>query len=218
MLFDGVVKSCCAQLVLHGVDTYRELCRVLAWTMTACLRNVFPIPDWNLKPWGVSQVYPREVAGKPINPFGKYLAVLGLTADLEELCNEFKLNHWTSLSPCYNCPATVDGELSWTDIRDDSPCFAASHKPPPDGEIAPPPKDHTIWLIPGLTLFCVLWDIMHGLDLGVTGLFEASVLVDMITDPRLGRNQEQRLQKCWEIITSCYDTLGIKSKFGAVEK
>ena len=68
----------------------------------------------------------------------------------------------------------------WSDLSTTSRCFGLCYSPPTDGSNMPPPNMHSIWTLPGMTRFSVLWDSLHGLDLDPTGHVNGSILLDLL--------------------------------------
>ena len=213
LYFGSCVKDACCSLEEHGVDTMHVLFRMLAWSLAACLYNQHPVLDWNMNPWADPTSDRAVKAGKePLSPDGFFFAILGLCADLDELCNQFKLAHFNSLAPCFWCPADCD-LIPWTDLARDA-CWCALHyKPPTDGSVLAPPNAHPVWSIPGVNRFSVLWDTLHGLDLGPTAHVNGNVLLELTQDARIpGGSMRERLGWVWHKILEAYPRLGVQNR------
>ena len=48
--------------------------------------------DWDLQPWTAEHEDMRLLANQKLNAWDLFIAALGLTADLDELCNEYGLD------------------------------------------------------------------------------------------------------------------------------
>ena len=51
-----------------------------------------PVLDWNNQPWTPDHGDMMSLANQKLNPDDMFVAALGLTADLDELCNEYQLD------------------------------------------------------------------------------------------------------------------------------
>ena len=125
--FAGIMKGACCKGSVHGVGTMKVLYRWLAWSLNACLINRHPVLDWDLHPWTrLGDEYRASMANQKLNDDDMFYAILGICADLEELCNEFGPAHVNSNSPCFWCPADI--ELSpWTNFTDAGPSWTQSY-------------------------------------------------------------------------------------------
>ena len=132
------------------------------------------------------------LANQTLNSEGFFLVAIGIGAYLDEVCNQYKLPHFNSNQPCCWCPTDVN-ELPWTDLGAESACFALTYAASNAAHRARP-NDHPIWSTAGLNRFSVLWDIMHGSDMGPTMHFNGNVLYDLTSNTNLGANRISRLQ------------------------
>ena len=217
LYFASFVKDCCAKLGVHGVDTIQYLFKLFAWSLSAAMYNSHPLLDWNSRPWDDENdphgTY-RKNAGQKLNDLDFFLGVLGMTHDLDELCNEFKLAHFNSNQPCFWCPADVEF-LPWTNMAADSAVLLQTYCPPCDIAISKPNK-HPVWDIPGVSVFTVLWDTLHGLDLGPTSYVNGSVLLDLVKDSKLGRDRKTRLSWVWARIQTAYKRLEVDNRLDSL--
>ena len=165
--FASMIKQVCCHQKEHGMDTLGYSWKLFCWGITACLYNRHPVLDWNNVEWGPGFESYREVQNTKLNDEDFFVGVVGLCPDLDEACNEFKLAHFNSNSPCYKCPCNCD-TLPWTDLSSTSPCLQQTYTWANAAPYVSLPNDHPVWSIPGMTVFGVLWDILHGLDLGPT--------------------------------------------------
>ena len=83
----------------------------------------------------------------------------------------------------------------WSDLSTVSRCFQYTYGPPTDGSEIPAPSGHPIWTLPGVSRYSVLWDALHGLDLGPTGHVNGNCTMDLLDNPALGPNRDRCLQK-----------------------
>lgn len=218
-MFASMVASCCARDDEDGDDTIKVLSRVWAWSFTWCLLGIHPTTDWTGAPWSAGSKE-ASLAGQPLATVSDVtivLAVLGLCADLEELCNQYKLRHFNSLGPCFLCRATAHdlvGGCPWTDFAPRALWRRTKEALPLDGSAVGPPNDHPIWTIPGLTVFCVMFDILHTLDLGVAAHVVGSCLEEFTKDARLGHSQESRMAVVWTRIRELYKEGRVETRLG----
>ena len=210
VLFAAVVKS--ARCSKDGKDTLSEMYRCFRWSLTACLEGVHPAQDHDEKPW------PRgsdraKLAGQPLDPEGRFLAVFQILGDLDELCNGLGLAHFNSLKPCFWCGCDTAG-LPWTDFRATAAWRPTIVRPQ---LVMPPPADHEIWKLPGVTVLSVGWDILHGLDLGPTQHVLGNCLEDLVQCGDLGRTAEERIKVVWSRSLEIYKELHIANRLPNLE-
>ena len=215
MFFAAFVKQAGAKMGDHGDDTMQVLCRVWAWALAACLSGYHPPLDWAHRPWPAGSERAKK-ANQPIalvDGVLYILVVLGLCADLEELCNEYQLAHFNSKQPCFWCLCD-DDQYPWTDVRANARWRRRCLRPPRDGSPLMAPNDHPIWLIPGLSIFCVLFDMLHMFDLGVSQHVVGNLLDAFLRDDRLGANQDARLKTLWDRIRELYKDKKTPTRLG----
>jgi hypothetical protein len=207
LYFGSVAKDCCCNLADHGQSTIGHLFRMLAWSLAACLYGRHPILDWNNEPWDPSNRSRRALANHPLSADSFVFALIGICADLDELSNTYRLAHFNSNSPCFWCPANVS-TMPWSDFSEGAlwkmHCYTC------DAEV----PDHPVWEIPGLSVHSVLWDILHGLDLGPTQHVIGNVLLDLVLDDRFGDTMRERLRCVFLKIQRWYKELGIVNQLG----
>ena len=73
-----------------------------------------------------------------------------------------------------------------------------------------------MWPVAGLNRFSVLWDIIHGLDMGPTMHVNGNVLYDLTANTNLGANKQSRLQWAFARIRQAYNDLGIENYLDAL--
>ena len=212
LYFASVVKRCCCKESTHGADTLDVLYRILAWSLSACLYNRHPVLDWNLQPWNRPGDEDRaRLANTKLNNDDMSFAIIGLCSDLDELCNTYQLAHFNSNTPCFWCPADMD-VCPWSDFSSTSPCFSQAYSPPSDGSDVPKPNGHAVWTIPGLTIHSILWDILHGLDLGPSQHVIGNCFFDFCQNSLLGTNRAERLAWVWDRLRHFYSAARPPSK------
>ena len=206
--FSTVCASVCAHEGADDDDTLHALVRALSWSLRWCLLGKHPMVDWTNTAWPEGSDEDR-VKGTPlavIDGTEYIMCVLGLTCDLEELCNEYGLSHFNSRDPCFLCQCTgyKGGPRPWTDFRPCADWRSTTIALPADGSAMAKPNHHPIWMIPGLSIFCVLFDILHTVDLGICAHVLGSILDELMRDQTFGNNQDERLETVWGWIRRTY--------------
>ena len=210
LLFGAVVKSACC--TLDGQNTMGELYKCLKWSLEACLEGQHPSHNYKGEAWAPGSNR-AQLAGLPLHPQGYFLAVFQVLGDLDELCNTFGLSHFNSRSPCFWCACNVT-DVPWSDFSPDAAWRRTLVQP----RLAlPPPSEHPLWSISGVTVLSVGWDILHGLDLGPCLHVAGNVLEDMLLMDELGGNADQRLKEVWRRVQQAYADLGIANRLPVLE-
>ena len=150
-----------------------------------CLHGFHPATDWEGVPFPLNSRR-GKLANQALNKDGFYLGMFMLTADLDEVCNMYGLRHFNALDCCYLCHANTS-TIPWTDLGPEARWRSTIEKWP---HVQYPPTSHRLWDIPGLNLFSISWDILHGLDLGASLHVNANILDDLIHVRSLGNNQD----------------------------
>ena len=192
LMFSALVKS----VVIDkpgGGGTMQEIYQCLQWSLSACLAGLHPTQDWKGDPWPLGSSR-AKVAGTPLHPKGFFLAVFSVVGDLDELCNQYGLKHFNAKEPCFLCEAN-DHDTPWTDFAPSAKWRATVLR---RQTVNPPPSAHKLWTIPGVTVWTVGWDILHGLDLGPTQHALGNILEDLVLLRPLGRNMEERIKAVWD--------------------
>ena len=76
------------------------------------------------------------------------------------------------------------------------------------------PNKHPIWTIPGMSIFCVLFDILHTVDLGICAHVLGSILDELMRDHTFGNNQAERLDTVWGYIRRVYSDDKVGNRLG----
>ena len=211
LLYAAIVKSACIKDD-RGRDTYADLYRALKWSLAACLDGRHPRVDWNEEPWAAGSKRAR-LANQLLHPEGKFLGVFSVLGDLDELCNQYGLAHFNSNQPCFWCGAN-NHDVPWTDLSLRAAWRATQLQP---ARVQPAPSPHQLWMVPGLTVFSVGWDILHGLDLGPTLHVIGNCLDDLAQLAAVGRNVDERMQTLWQASQHYYRELGITSRLPSLD-
>ena len=156
----------------------------------------------------------QKLANEKLCPDDYCAAVLGLCADLDELCNEYKLAHYNSNEPCFCCPANVT-DLPWTDFSEEGAAVLLAYTPAPTGTRVEPPSPHAVWEY-GLTHHSALWDVMHGCDLGPCLHVCGNILFDLTRNPNLGDSVDTRMDWVVNHIDVFYGQLGIENRIDSL--
>ena len=90
-----------------------------------------------------------------------------------------------------------------------------AYKPGPMGTRVEPPSPHAVWEY-GLTQDNVLWDGMHGLDLGPSLHVRGNILFDLIRNPNLGDSVDTRMDWVVNHIDVFYGQLDIENRIDSL--
>ena len=177
--FTSIVKAA------EHPDSWPILFKILAWSFEACLRGTHPCTDWN------GQEFPpnsrrQKLSNKPLNKDGYFLGMFMITADMEEICNMYGLRHFNSNNCCFRCKANTT-TIPWTDLSPDAKWRSTTET---WTNTQHPPTSHKIWDIPGLSMFSISWDVLHGLDQGPSLHVCGNLLDDLVHLKVLGKNQD----------------------------
>ena len=74
-----------------------------------------------------------------------------------------------------------------------------------------PPSAHQLGSIPGVTVWTVAWDILHGLYLGPTQQADGNILEDLMHLRPLGRTMEER--DVWSVCLEAYQLIVSRTVF-----
>ena len=199
LLYAAIVKSACT-VDAEGRETYKEIYRCLRWSLAACFSGIHPAENWDGEPWPIGSKR-ATLANRPLNPEGKYMAIFQVLGDLDEICNQYGLHHFNSGHPCFWCRADTEG-VPWTDLSPEAAWRDTLEAP---SIHSAPPSDHDLWLLPGLSVWSVAWDILHGCDQGPCLHVLGNILEDFMALPELGGTLEQRLTRVWETSQELYN-------------
>ena len=211
ILFTAIVKSACLKDD-EGMDTLGQIYKCFRWSLAACLAGFHPPVDWDGEPWPPGSQR-AKLANKALNPQGKFLAAFHLLGDLDELCNQYGLRHFNSRECCFWCKANT-GTLPWTDFRPTAGWRKTLEKPRRE-MVAP--SDHEIWQLPGMSVFSVSWDVLHGLDLGPTQHVIGNCLEDLMQLKLPGQSQSMWLGVIWETAQQLYKEAGIANRLAYLD-
>ena len=206
MMFTSIVKSACLKDE-HGMDTLKDIYRCLRWSLAACLAGLHPVLNWDDEPWPENSERAR-LANTPLNPQGKFLGCFQLLGDLDELCNVYGLRHFNSRTPCFWCNCNTQ-DIPWTDF---SPAAGWRQTLEEPGRVMVAPSDHELWWLPGMSIFSVAWDILHGLDLGPCLHVLGNCLEDLMALKPPRQTSEARVAVIWEAAQEFYRTMGIENR------
>ena len=216
LLFTAIVKSACLKQPEDGLDTLKKIYRCLRWSLAACLAGLHPALDWDEEPWPQGSQRAR-LANTPLHPEGKFIGVFQLLGDLDELCNVYGLRHFNSREPCFWCRCTTEAHLPWTDFSPAAAWRQTLEEPGPAGPAMPPPSDNEIWMVPGLSIFSIGWDLLHGCDVGPCLHVLGNCLEDLMEIHTLGRNDAARVGAVWEAAQQLYRAMGIQNRLAHLD-
>ena len=202
MLLAAIPKRC--RCKSRNEDTWQQLWKILAWSLTALFHGVHPDTDHNGEPFphGTSR---SRLAGTPLARSGARGLVYAISGDMDWLANEMNLAHPSSLNPCFKCACNVD-EVPWNDFRE-AAAWRATVKTPAQN-LAQPPTRHIILTVPGIVAESFALDMMHVIDLGISLHVLGNVLFYIIFDVLRGHTWDSAVQIVFEQILGIYQELG----------
>ena len=180
----------------HPGDTRRQFFRVLKWSLLALDAGKWPQKDWNGKDWPAGS-WQAELAGTDLA--GGFCAILwGLKGDLEHYFSAYDMANPGSKKPCSWCKADIrDDSKPWTDFREGAEWECTVYTP--ETWSADNPNPCLLLTIPGVTILCLLADLLHIKHLGVDQYFLGSLLTLMVYYMMTGTPQEN-LDVIWAVV------------------
>ena len=192
-----------------GPDTLDVLWRVFAWSMNALLTGIRPELDWANNPLPDANEY---IAG------GYRGALVQVRGDWEFYCSVFRFPYWhESTRMCWLCRASnVVGDLLWTNMAADARWRATrwTHRTfCEDLRGSGQPVPVLLAMVIGLTLGCVMIDVLHTVDLGLGAHVVGNIFWRCVT-LRVwgGRTQEANVAKLEEELNAWYQAKKEKSQ------
>lgn len=217
-LMAAFVKSVTAVRATHGHDTWEEIWRVLRWSLLALWEGTHPLTDWNNKRLDAGS-YLGSLQGQPLVAGGFRFYVWNILGDLEMYANVLKLPHWNSHRFCWQCDCSrVDVGKDWT--QNWGQTGWAVHDP----ALYKFPSPHAIFTLPGVTSWCVCFDMLHCMDNhGICSNLAGSVLhwlvfedIRHLTVKAALIASQQKLAELWHRLRAIYDELGITERFSKI--
>ena len=175
---------------------------VLLWSFAALLRGLWPARDWQDVPL---TGWRADKANTPL--CGPWRFVLWqVAADLDYCCNYFRLRHFNTNTPCFKCGCNRSS-IPWSDVSD-SASWRNTVVTAVDWHLQA--DKHRLLNTPsvGVTMFNVVLDAMHILDLGTVQLICGGAIHMLAFDADLGGGLPERIGKAWGLLLQAYTALG----------
>jgi len=192
----------------HGIDTYKYwFSKVGLWDLLSCIKGEFLPHDWDWKPWPENHAR----AKKKGRIMGKYvLPIIQVVADTEHHANHLGLKHWGCLDPCDFCPADSrkGSRMPWSDFGDSSLWMALCVTLL---QWMANPTQHPLWenyILLGITIFCICFDELHVMALGVLQYFMGSVIWTLVHESGLPGNFGARADHVYNLLCDAYKEQG----------
>ena len=178
-------------------QTWPQVWRILIWSLDALRTGVWPLVDYDGKPFADKSSIDFQKKGTPLaEGFAGFVFLL--KSDIEFLSQHFKLNSPASNEPCALCQANrVMSSRPWTDIR-----ATAAWRPTTwtrESWAAAHPNGHPFFHMLGSGIDLVFPDLMHCKHLGTDQLLVGSVLTWLIKQYLPG-TIAQNLEAVWTFI------------------
>jgi hypothetical protein len=161
------VSSCAAKKDVDGVDTWEVIYGYVMNSFNTLLLGIFPQRTPARTDWPADSLDAALAAGieGDFIADGRFVGFLyAVTADLEYLSNDLRLEHFNSVSFCWGCSARQDnGPLNFRNAHPEAPWRGTMVSP----EGCAFDNGHPLWDAAGLSRFSVVGDWMHSGHLGV---------------------------------------------------
>jgi hypothetical protein len=165
----------------RGNATLEGHLEVLNWSMACLNSGKYPTTDHQGNPWAPDSVRSR-LANQSIAGSWKFCNWQH-RGDLDMVCNELQMAHWSCTNPCGRCPCTKDGENCFLDFRPAAAWKAASWTnstwEAPESEF---------WKGPGVRMRTYALDPAHTLDKGMTQNILGSLFKELVYGRELAPN------------------------------
>ena len=201
----------CKQAV-DGADSVQELWRVINWSFGALFAGVWPDCGPNGAPFEAGTSGAAK-AGLPLAG-GFKAVVFGLKGDLDHFSNKYYLEHFGSAKPCFLCRAdAADNPNCWANLRPDAPWRTSGWQTDALWREAHA-EHHPVFDLPGVTIYSVLLDTLHILDLGVLQYFLGSVFHALVFTILQNGSARANAEFLWGEIRQLYQRHGVTTQFG----
>ena len=201
LLLLAIPKACCNKSSNSEEDTMTALWNVLQWSFNAMWCGKWPEKDHLGEAWHPKS-YRHSKAGSALNSNGYCGWLFGITCDGEYQQNEFGLQGHSYNQCCFSCKADKDS-IPHNDYRPNAlwRTTCIKHK-------GTCPTNHPIAGVKGVVGETWAYDILHVLELGVTGHLLANITFDFVMKPTWPGSQEERLVHLQEMIMHQYQEQG----------
>jgi len=137
--------------------------------------------------------------------------VMALSGDIEWYCSQLNFPYAMSNSPCPYCKSDNLKEHSRVPFTDLSANAAWKATLLSAGELRGKFGSHPSMQVHGINVFTIKLDTLHVVDLGVACHAFGNLLWEIVEDHLVG-NRITSMQELYELITNCYDGLGVPAK------
>ena len=213
MCMASFVKSASAVQDKHQQDTWAFIWKILFWSFMALWSGFHPVLDWDNKPFQAGTLMDR-VKGQALVSGGFRFFVFNILGDLEFYANVLRMPHWQSHALCWRCDAHrvtpgKDWKMLWGGAKGwvcrDPATYAF-------------PSPHTIFLLPGVTSWCICLDMLHCMDNhGICSNLAGSSLHYMVyNDLQRGHSADDALAVLVRRIMELYEEMDVKERFSKI--
>ena len=202
LLLAVLPKSCRAT---GGSDSTHAIWRLVVWSLTAVFHGRHP--DKDVSGEAFPEGSPRAlVAGKPICPRTGLRGVLWVVAgDMDYMCNELRLPHYNSNSPCGWCKCDA-GDIPWSDLRPTAKW--RDTRPTADATREAPITRHFLMEVPGVVSQSFHLDMLHVAELGSAAHAIANVFTE-ITYDQMQQSKPRAIAELNRRVSFYYNQLSI---------
>ena len=162
----------------------------LAYSMNILARGVYPEFDFSGRP--------HPLAGQAIDSNGWRMSIIFLKGDWEFLSNIIHLPRWdNTINMCAKCGASNTIELLLCTRQNSINGWRSTkrtHDEFIDAMRAQGRLISSVWKIVCLTVFGLIFDILHALDLGISPHVTADIFIEVMDTGIWGATQDKKLE------------------------
>ena len=188
-----------------------EVWKAVIWSMKSLSSSYWPTHNWLGEAY-TADTFEGKMAGKPLMSYKGviyFFAWVAVSCDQDYLSNVFKFPHWNIDSPCPRCDCNLDSK-PWTDVIG-RPWHLVTLL---QWLMVDPDTLHPLFQHPetlGFTVFSVIFDLMHVVNLGVLQSYLASVYWMLVFASDLDGSFDHRVEYVYSRLLLAYDSVGTKS-------
>lgn len=195
-------------------DTWKEVWRVLVWSLHWLYEGRWPPVDWDGAAWTDAHPEYKANANKPLAN-GLFCPLYALKGDLEYYSNFLKLRHFNSNQLCDLCPATrceddrtllynnFSPDARWQTMLYDSATWRAEYT----GRFV-----HWVFSVVGVSNLSIEPDELHILHLGVSQYLIGSVLYSLVYEAMAGTPGDN-MKLIWDLVTGHYSANAVETQY-----
>ena len=155
-----------------------QLWDVILWTLNALIAGKFPLRNWNGQPWP-SESSEAALADSLLAD-GFFMVPWQWRSDMEYLSNYLHLEHHGAWRMCPWCRARRDPrDTPWKDFKADADWVSTCWSSVAEWR-AYHSYQHPLFFLPGFSIFCVMVDVLHVVDLGVNKHLLGNILFHLV--------------------------------------